>query len=321
EIKGLPIAAAAEVADEALLRTHHIVGHMLAGRPDILQVMAENGTRLIIIGKDQVYTDMPEYRNHPNPTYQNERVRGTGGFDVTSFGEENLLNLPLDRYDDESIGVHEFCHTIDAALSRIDQTWRGRLRETYQNAIKEGLWKNAYTSSNSAEYWAEICQSYFDCNRVNNWNHAPIGTREQLKVYDPDGYELVRNTFALTPQNDWRYRPLRRQPSVISPPARFNIDPWYSKFTWAREFTIVGRGASDEAMLRANDIVRKMFAYRHDVLKALISDGLKLVVLAPDERISDLPEYKKLGDATGLDASLRFGDYDPRLKILAVSQE
>src|SRR5262249_55230777 len=102
-IQGLSVVAAAEVADEALERTHHLVTHLLAGRPDILGAMVKNGTRLIIIGKDQVYTDMPEYRNRPNPQYLNERVRGTGGFDVTSFGEENLLNLPFDRYDDESI--------------------------------------------------------------------------------------------------------------------------------------------------------------------------------------------------------------------------
>jgi hypothetical protein len=321
DVRGLPVLASADVDDLALQRTYDIVSHLLAGRPDVLKAMADGGTRLIIIGKDQVYTDMPEYRNHPNPAYQNERVRGTGGFDVTSFGEENLLNLPLDRYDDESIGVHEFCHTIDAALGRIDREWRGRVRATYQNAMSKGLWKNAYTASNPGEYWAEICQSYFDCNRINNWNHAPIGTREQLKIYDPQGYELVRNTFGLTADSDWRYKPLRRQPSVTACPARFNIDPHYTKFTWAREFPIVGRGASDEAMLRANDIIRKMFAYRHDVLKALIADGLKLVVLGPDERISDLPEYKKLGDATGFDASSRFADYHPRLKVLAVGEE
>ena len=32
-------------------------------------------------------------------------------------------------------------------------------------------------------------------------------------------------------------------------------------------------------MLKANDTIRKMFAYRHDILKALIADGVKLVVL------------------------------------------
>src|SRR5207253_7785554 len=203
DIKGVPVLASAEVADEALQRTYFLVTHLLAGRPDILQAMVKNGTRLIIIGKDQVYTDMPEYRNSRNPEYQNERVRGTGGFGITSFGEENLLNLALDRYDDESIAVHEFCHTIDAALSRIDPTWRKRLGQTYRDAVSKGLWKNAYAGSNRAEYWAELCQSYFDCNRINNWNHAAVGTREQLKIYDPDGYDLVRTTFKLAPTDDW----------------------------------------------------------------------------------------------------------------------
>jgi hypothetical protein len=321
DVKGMPVIASAEVADVALQRTYDIVTHLLAGRPDVLQTMVQNGTRLIIIGKDQVYTDMPEYRNHPNPAYQNERVRGTGGFDVTSFGEENLLNLALDRYDDESIGVHEFCHTVDAALGRIDQNWRGKLRQTYQNATRKGLWKNAYTGSNAAEYWAEICQSYFDCNRMNNWNHAPIGTREQLKVYDPDGYELVRTTFNFRPENDWRYTPVQKQPSVMPPPGKFNIDPYYTKFTWAREFTVVGRQASDEAMLRANDIVRKMFAYRHDILKALIADGVKLVVLGPGDRISDLPEYRKLTDTKEIDVLTRSLDYNPQMKLLVVGEE
>ena len=63
DVKGVAVLASGEVADEALVRTHHIVTHMLAGRSDVLEVMAKNGTRLIVIGKDQVYTDMPEYRN------------------------------------------------------------------------------------------------------------------------------------------------------------------------------------------------------------------------------------------------------------------
>ena len=321
DANGLSIAAGADVADAALERTYHIVIHMLAGRTDILDAMRKYGTRLIIIGKDQVYTDMPEYRNHPNPIYQNERVRGTGGLAVTSFGEENLLNLAIDRYDDESIAVHEFCHTIDAALRTIDAEWRKRLGQTYQNAISKGLWKYAYAGSNQAEYWAEICQSYFNCNRVNNWNHNSIGTREQLKFYDPEGYELVKRTFNLSPQNDWRYQPLRQQPSVLSPPARFKVDPYYAKFTYAREFTVLGsKHVSDQALLKANDTIRKMFAYRHDILKAMIADGARLVVLGRHEKLCDLPEFQDARKKAGFD-EVRYLDYTPSLKLMVVPEE
>ncbi|HUD45425.1 MAG TPA: hypothetical protein VMR33_01285 [Candidatus Baltobacteraceae bacterium] len=322
DLSGVSVAASGEVSDAALQRTYYIVGHMLAGRPDVLHAMATNGTRLIIIGKDQLYSDMPEYRDTENPAYVNERVRGTGGFRVTSFGEENLLNLLVDRYDDESISVHEFCHTIDAAIGSIDPTWRGRLRKTFRDALKKGLWKNAYAGSNSAEYWAEICQAYFDCSRVNNWNHAAIASREQLKTYDPEGYELVKATFNFSPENDWRYVPYQLQPSVIAPPAKFGIDPYYTKFTWAREFPVVGSDkASDQALLKANDTIRKMFAYRHDILKALIADGVKLVVLGNEERLTDLPDYKKAPDQTNWDGTVRMHGYTVESKALVVPEQ
>jgi hypothetical protein len=320
DVSGMPVVAAGEVADIALQRTYSIVIHMLAGRPDVLRAMVTNGMYLIIIGKDQVYTDMPEYRNHPNPAYQNERVRGTGG-KPTSFGEENLLSLPLDRYDDESIGVHEFCHTIDGTLRSVDRTWNDRKNAVYRNAMNKGLWKYSYAASNPGEFWAEICQSYFDCNRVNNWNHGPVGTREQLKAYDPESYELVRTTFNLSPTHDWRYRFLQKLPNIAPPPAKFKIDPYYTKFSWAREFTVVGREASDGALLQANDRIRKMFAYRHDVLKALIADGVKLVVLGRNERIADLPEAKNWNEVHGIDLLARTLEYRPETKLLVVAEE
>ena len=328
DINGIPVVAAAEAADDALRRTHFIVTHMLAGRADVVAEMHKNGMYLIIIGRNQVYTDMPEYRNHPNPAYQNERVRGTGG-KPTSFGEENLLSLPLDRYDDESIGVHEFCHTIDGALRTLDRTWSNRRDNAFRNAIAKGLWKNTYAGSNAGEFWAEICQSYFDCNRVNNWNHGPIGTREQLREYDPESYELVRTTFALSAEQDWRYSYVQKLPNVATPPpegyprpgGRIKVDPYYTKFTWAREFPVLGRQASDEALLAANHTIRKMFAYRHDILKAIIADGAQLVVLGRNERVADLPEYESLNKSSAIDAGTRTLEYAPETKLIAVGEE
>jgi len=320
DVKGMPVAASAEVADQALQRTYELVTHLLAGRPDVLHAMVSNGMYLIIIGKDQVYTDMPEYRHHPNPVYQNERVRGTGG-KPTSFGEENLLCLPLDRYDDESIGVHEFCHTIDATLRSIDPMWNERRNAAFHHAIEKGLWKDTYAGSNPAEYWAEVSQAYFDCGRANNWNHGPIARREQLKVYDPETYELVRTTFNLGAEHDWRYAWLQPLPNVGPPPPQFHLPSFYTKFTWAREFTVVGRNASDAALLRANDTIRKMFAYRHDILKALIAADVRLVVLGRQEKLADLPEFPQLQHAKNFDPGARFLDYTPETKLLVVGEE
>lgn len=319
-IQGIPVVAAKEVADEALTRTHSIVTHMLAGRPDVIQSMIDDKMYLIIIGKDQFYTDMPENRNARNPDYLNERVRGTGG-KPTSFGEENLIGWPIDRYDDESIGVHEFCHTIDRALRRIDPAWSERRNATYEAAISKGLWTGSYAVSNPGEYWAEIAQTYFDSQRVNNWNHGPIGTREQLKEYDPAGYELVRTAFRLSPEQDWRYPWPRELPNVSKPPATLRIDPYYTKFTWAREFTVLGTEASDMAMLKANDTIRKMFAYRHDILKAFISDGMRLVVLGRNESLADLPEFADAKQDGKIDWLARVLDYSPDTKLLVVPEE
>lgn len=323
DVQGLPVAAHADVADLALQRTYQIVTGMLAGRPDILAAMVTNQIYLIVIGKNQVYTDMPEYRHHPNPEFQNERVRGTGG-NPTSFGEENLLSLPIDRYDDESIAVHEFCHTIDDILGRIDPTWQERRMAAYRNAMNKKLYEQTYAASNPAEYWAEIAQAFFDCNRVNNWNHGPVGNRAQLLAHDPAGFALCQEVFKLAPDRDWRYTWLQRLPMVSAPPCldKFkDIDPWYTKFTWAREFTIVGRAASDDALLHANETTRRLFAYRHDILKALINHGLKLVVLGPGEQLADLPEWKRTSEKPSIDGASRGPTCDPNLNLLVVAQE
>ena len=321
DIQGMPVLAGEAISDLALLRTYEIVTHVLAGRPDVIKAMSDFGTRLVIIGKDQVYTDLPDYRDTPDPAFWNERVRGTGGDDVTSFGEENLLNLPNDRYDDMSVGLHEFAHTIDAILTRMDPAWRKALEAAYKRAVGLGLFRNVYAGSSATEYWAEIVTMYFDCERPNNWNHGPIVTREELRRYQPEAYLFVKNTFRLTPAQDWRLRPLQTQPSVNPVPKGFKVDPAYTKFTLAREFPVMGTSkVSDEALLKANDVIRKTFAYRHDILKALISNGVRLVVLGRGERLSDLPEFRDQRASQAFD-EVCYLDYDPTHKLLVVPEE
>jgi hypothetical protein len=107
----------------------------------------------------------------------------------------------------------------------------------------------------------------------------------------------------------------------MPPPAKFQIDPYYIKFTFAREFTVLGsKHASDAALLKANAIIRRMFAYRHDILKAMIADGARLVVLGRGEKLSGLPEFKDGKEQAGFDET-RYFDYTPKLKLLVVPEE
>lgn len=327
EADGLPIVAHHDVADEALIRSREIVVAMLAGRPDVLAAMAENQMYLIIIGRYQNYTDMPEYRLRRNPDYLNERVRGTGGR-PTSFGEENVLRLPLDRYDDESIAVHEFAHTIDSTLRTIQDDWPAAKEEAYRNAVENGLWEGAYAQVNSSEYFAELVQQYFDADRANNWNHNHVATREQLRAHDPMGYQLVRQTFNLPPERDWRYEYIRQLPNVTAPPQRWpdwahaiEIDPYYTRFSYARELPVVGREASDAAMLAVNHTIRRMFAYRHDIIKAFIDDDARVVVLGADEHLADLPEYETWREVDGFDPLVRSHAYIPETSTFIVAEE
>ncbi len=58
----------------------------------------------------------------------------------------------------------------------------------------------------------------------------------------------------------------------------------------------------------------------HDILKALIADGARLVVLGPGDKLSDLPEFKHPEDAVdGQD--VRFLDYTSAHKLMVVPEE
>jgi hypothetical protein len=67
-----------------------------------------------------------------------------------------------------------------------------------------------------------------------------------------------------------------------------------------------------------------MFAYRHDILKALIADGARLVVVGHKERLTDLPELRAPKTSEVLKTSEvvpRFLDYRKEIKLLVVPEE
>lgn len=276
---GISVISSTRVDDRAFYRLQELLDNVLANRPDLRQTLVDEGFRYIIIAHEEQVTDIPQYAHMQPKEFWNQRARGFGGR-TTSCGEENLLNLPRDRYADESIFIHELAHGIHSpGLRTCDPTFQERLETLYKQAMDKGLYKNDYASTDPSEYWAESVQAFFDCDRENNWNHNHINTREELMEYDPDMAAFVGEIFKITDENDWRYKPLNKQPSVEKVTTTLSSGKKATKYVWCWDFSIYGNdNTPDEAMLNAEIVVRNMFRYRYDILKTMIDQNVSLAV-------------------------------------------
>lgn len=320
--EGLPIISSGNVPDAALLKANELIRRMLGNRPDVLKEMIKADVRFVVIGANEGVTEIPEYSHMKPKAFWDERSRGFGGR-IVSCGEENLLCYPVDRYDDESIFVHEFAHCIHGyGLSRIDKDFNSKLKRHYDNALAQGLWKFTYAGSNPSEYWAEGVQSWFDCNRQNNYNHNHINTREELKAYDPNLADFIAKAFAHKKETDWRYEPVAKQPQVTTVPESLKCDSFYKKYVRVRGLPVLGsEKVSDAALLEANYLIRQIFAYRHDILKAMIDADLRFVVVAENEEIGDVPEYRDLKRKRWWNNQRRSPGYSPKRSIISCTEE
>lgn len=290
---GITVISSERVEDRAFYRLQELLDNMLENRPDLRQTLVDAGFRYIIIAHDEQVTDIPQYSHMRPKEFWNLRARGFGGR-TTSCGEENLLNFPVDRYSDESIFIHELAHGIHSpGLRKCDPAFQDRLEALYEQAMDKGLYRNDYASTNPAEYWAEGVQAFFDCDRQNNWNHNHINTREELMDYDPDMAAFIRDIFRITDENDWRYKPLAKQPLVQPTEALHNPEGKFPKYIWCWAFLTFGaENTPDAAMLHAANIVRNMFCYRYDVLKTMIDTNVTLAVYGKDDAVSNKEKLK-----------------------------
>ena len=207
-VGGLPIVGSEKVSDFALLEGAYILRNMLAGNAQMLQVLATNGVKIVIMAYNEYTTDLPEQRDMKPRVYWDSRARGLGG-STCSGAEENVLCYPGDPYSTENILVHEFAHVIqEVGMGAVDPSFSGRLKTAYENAMRKGLWKATYAATDPAEYWAESSQDWFDNNRHDDALHNHVHTRVQLKEYDPEVAKLCAEVFG---ENPWRYhKPMER---------------------------------------------------------------------------------------------------------------
>jgi len=196
DFHGIPIKSSAAVDNQALRIAYDRLSMLLAHLPDARDRLAKAGAELHIIGRNEVTTDLPEWRHDkgkPIPEYngltRDERTRGMGGL-FTSCGEENLLQLPEDRYRGSDICVHEFAHCIMDYGSAPEVTERFEAQRG--RSLAKGLWVESYAGSNAQEFFAELAMWYFGTHGDRRMKGpAPADGPEGLKAYDPEAYQLV----------------------------------------------------------------------------------------------------------------------------------
>ena len=257
DVGGFPVLGSAKASDFALLEAAYLIERMLQQRPDVRRALMASKTRFAVMAPQELTTEIPEHGDLRPKDYWDRRARGLGATDArpaVSCGEENLLCLPGDPYAAENILIHEFAHAIhEMGLNKIDGEFDRRLRQAYEQALEDGLWKGTYAATNRNEYWAEGAQSWFDTNRPSDHDHNHVDTREELKEYDPRLAALAAEAFGDT---EWRYvRPSQRKPAERSHLEAFDLAT-APRFEWPKHLTRLGEEIREQAIKKRKDAER-----------------------------------------------------------------
>jgi hypothetical protein len=199
---GIPIKAHAEVCDEAMLEAARRVTTLLQHLPVVRDNLIARGAEHHIIAVKHQCSDLPEWRHMkgecvPDRTGTgqmlfDDRVRGMGGV-ISSSGEDNLLQLPDERYKDHrDICSHEFAHGIQ--MGGMSENVVRMFEE--QHAKAKHLWPS-YAGTNEHEYFAELTMWYFGTRGdYGNITPEPEPGADWFRQHDPSGYALIDDFYS-----------------------------------------------------------------------------------------------------------------------------
>jgi alpha-glucosidase len=206
DANGIAITASWRVPDSAMVQAWRILKFMTGDLPKpVLDAMVKKHTRVTVMARYEGTTDVPEHAHLAADTTLNWdlRARGLGGdleLPLTSCAEENLLAYQIDKYHAEDILIHEFAHSIHLiGIVQVDTTFNAKLERLLNQAVAKGKYANTYAKTDIAEYWAEGVQDWFNVNAEApkaDGKHNQLNTREELKKYDPDLYDLISHYFS-----------------------------------------------------------------------------------------------------------------------------
>ncbi len=206
---GIPVKAGRTVSPDALRLASSILDLMLGKLPQIAAEMVRRGAEVAVYGLKENAYDLPEHRQ--GYLLAVRHVEGFGGGveePICTVSEANLIRLRSGRYatgyPNEMILVHEFGHGIHLigleGYKDRDSRLLEQLEKAYENARAAGLWPDTYAISNCEEYFATLSTVWFNVMQEGvdgKWDgiRGPVNTREELRRYDPEGYELMEALY------------------------------------------------------------------------------------------------------------------------------
>ena len=90
-------------------------------------------------------------------------------------------------------------------VKRLDIQFDEKLKQLYEAALSKGLWKGTTAAKSRVEYWTAGVLAYFDAAGATRVAGRSPATRESLKEYDPELFQLVNDTMAYEGHADWRF--------------------------------------------------------------------------------------------------------------------
>ena len=173
-----PIVASDKVSDYALKEAAFVIGRMLEGRRDLIDVLVASKVNVAVMATSERTVDIPEHRDLKPGLVLEPPRQGPGRADRQLRRGEPAQpgRRPLRRRErpDPRVRPRPPQPRAGEARSRLQQEAPGRLRRRPQ---AKGLWKGTYAASDIQEYWAEGVQSWFDTNRHDDRAHNHVHTR------------------------------------------------------------------------------------------------------------------------------------------------
>jgi serine/threonine protein kinase len=199
EYEGLSVVAHDAVKDEALWAARDRLEQMLGRNPGLVRNLKTRGAQFRVLGRDQLLARLPAqfaWNNLTRGEFPNERgePRGVGGL-FPCCPEENLLQLPGDRYAGRDLCVQVFAQAVLAY--GLPPALRRLVNDQYRRSLARGLWQGAAAAGSDEAFFAELSAWYFG-SAGDTAGLAPKPDRgpDGLRRYDPEAFELLDGIYS-----------------------------------------------------------------------------------------------------------------------------